>query len=118
MFLAIGNKDLNLTQKVLQNPGYSKSELDLLRSANALFKIHRSSTTFNNIVFTTNYDTIVTTMSFLHPIELREKSLNIFDAEFRTEGVILATETTFNWKMEKVTIDAYRNTQVFYVFIL
>lgn len=99
------------------NTGYQKRELDLATSANSLFKIHRSSVTFKNIVITSHYDSITATFYTFHPVELREKSLNLIDVELNTEGTVLVAETMFYWKMERVTIDAYRNVQIFYVFI-
>ena len=106
-----------MTEKVLLNSGYNKNELDLVAATNALFKIHRASVAFKNIVFSTQYDSVSSSVYLLHPIELRERSLVLMDVEFRTEGTVLFAETMFNWQMERILIDTYRNFRVFNIDI-
>ena len=94
---------------MLLNSGFTDTEKALVNVGDGSWVIHRAGLQLNNLFLSSQYDTMFTATVYIQPIEVRERSIKVYNVDAQYEGVFLYTKTSMNMDFENVTLDLYRS---------
>lgn len=99
------------------NTAYSSTEIASLTDANAVLTIHRSSVKFDNILFTSHYNSVYSSITYIELVRLQDKTLTVYNSDFKTEGTVVDSRNLANLNFENITMDLYKSQGGIFTYV-